>query len=139
MRRFIGFIILALVSSALSAQAPSFEEIVNSIERGQRLYQTHCANCHRRNGQGLGKSYPPLAQADYLLTDPDRAIRVIWFGLKGPIQVNGKTYDNVMAPIKLTEQEVMDVMNYVLHAWGNTGPLLDQARVRAALEAGEVN
>ena len=30
---------------------------------GQRLYTTHCANCHMDNGQGLRQLIPPLAGA----------------------------------------------------------------------------
>ena len=138
-KNFGLFLLVCLwLSSGLMAQTPSPEAIAASIERGQGVYQTHCQACHRRQGQGLGKKFPPLAQSDYLLTDPDRAVRVIWYGLAGPITVNGRAYDKAMAPVALTTQEVADVMNYVLHAWGNQGPLIDTVRVQAAVERGPV-
>lgn len=121
----------------LTAQSSTTQQLLASIERGQQLYQTHCANCHRRSGKGLGKKFPPLAQSDYLLSDPDRAIRVIWFGLEGSIEVNGQTYDEAMAAVTLTEQEVTDVMNYILHAWGNAGPIIEVERVKAAIDEDE--
>lgn len=138
MQRLILFLLFGLGAQMAYSQTPAADHILNSIERGQQLYQTHCANCHRRSGKGLGKNYPPLAQSDYLLADPDRAIRVVWFGLDGPIEVNGKTYDNAMAAVALSEQELADVMNYILHAWGNSGPLIDSARVKRAIEQGKV-
>ena len=37
----------------------------------------------------------------------------------GEIEVNGKVYNGVMAPMGLSDQEVADVMNYVMNNWGN--------------------
>jgi len=138
MRQLIFLLLMNLSSGTLIAQTISSQELLSSIAQGQQVYQTHCANCHRRSGKGLGKKYPPLAQSDYLLSDPDRAIRVIWFGLEGPIEVNGQTYDEAMAAVELTEQEVADVMNYILHAWGNGGPIVAPERVTSAIEQGPV-
>jgi nitrite reductase (NO-forming) len=112
--------------------------LISLIPLNVHIGEVHCSKCHRRSGRGRGKSFLPLAQSGYLLVDPDRAIRVIWFGLAGPITVNGQRYDAAMAPVSLTEQEVADVMNYVLHAWGNQGPLIDTTRVQAAVKAGPI-
>ena len=86
--------------------------LISLIPLNVHIGEVHCSKCHRRSGRGRGKSFLPLAQSGYLLVDPDRAIRVIWFGLAGPITVNGQRYDAAMAPVSLTEQEVADVMNY---------------------------
>ena len=40
------------------------------------------------------------------------------------ITVNGKTYDNVMPPMGLTNKEVADVTNYILNSWGNNSDTL---------------
>jgi mono/diheme cytochrome c family protein len=129
MKRFIPTWLLTFLLGGMSAQT-SPQALLTSVSRGQALYQAQCAACHRRSGQGLGKKFPPLAQSDYLLTDVDRAIKLVWTGLAGPIVVNGRGYDQVMAPIALSEGEMVDVMNYVLHAWGNDGPVIDSAWVR---------
>ena len=34
--------------------------------------------------------------------------------------VNGETYNAVMAPMGLEDEEIADVMNYVMNSWGNT-------------------
>jgi len=99
---------------------------------GEELYRTHCASCHRDHGRGFWRIYPPLARSDYLLSDVDRAIGIIYQGLEGPIEVNGKTYDREMAAVELADEEVVAVMNYVLHAWDNDGPTVDLARVQRA-------
>ncbi|MBT8255533.1 MAG: cytochrome c, partial [Bacteroidia bacterium] len=63
--------------------------------------------------------YPPLAGSDYLLKNREASIRAVKFGQQGPIVVNGTTYNAVMAPLGLENDEVADVMNYILYSWGN--------------------
>ncbi|MEM6522979.1 MAG: c-type cytochrome, partial [Bacteroidota bacterium] len=29
-------------------------------------YLQHCSSCHQKNGEGLARLYPPLADSDYL-------------------------------------------------------------------------
>ncbi len=99
-----------------------------SIERGEEIYVSNCAACHRKNGKGLFGT-PPLAESDYLLADTDRAIRIIRNGIEGDILVNGKAYKNAMLPVELTDEETADVMNYILNSWGNEGGTVTVERV----------
>ena len=39
--------------------------------------------------------------------------------MTGEVVVNGVTYNSVMTPMGLSDQEVADVMNYINNAWGN--------------------
>ena len=95
----------------------SFNE---SKARGAVIYQDFCVTCHLPTGEGVPEVYPPLANSDYLLTNKTASIRGIKFGQRGPMVVNGITYDNTMMPLGLEEQEIADVMNYILSSWGNT-------------------
>ena len=95
----------------------SFKE---SKARGAVIYQDFCVTCHLPTGEGVPEVYPPLANSDYLLTNKTESIRGIKFGQRGPMVVNGITYDNTMMPLGLEEQEIADVMNYILSSWGNT-------------------
>ena len=72
------------------------------------------------NGVGVVETFPPLENPDNVLKTPLKAIQAIKFGLQGPIEVNGVTYDNMMPEPGLDEQEVADVMNYILNSWGNS-------------------
>ena len=64
-------------------------------------------------GNGLGQLIPPLANSDYLLEDLARAVRIIKFGQKGPIEVNGKSYNQPMpANPQLTNQEIQMLLAY---------------------------
>lgn len=95
------------------------QDLKESMKRGKQVYMSMCVSCHLPNGKGMGKIYPPLANADYLLEKREESIRAVKYGLKGKIVVNGVTYNNMMAPLGLDDKEVADVMNYILNSWGN--------------------
>jgi mono/diheme cytochrome c family protein len=91
-----------------------------SIKRGEAVYIDFCKRCHMPNGKGVGTTYPPLAGSNWLEEKRKESIHSVKYGLNGEIQVNGKTYNNVMTPLGLSDDEVADVMNYVMNSWGNT-------------------
>lgn len=102
------------------------------LKAGQTVYTNYCISCHMSNGEGVPSVFPPLAKSDYLLEAPEHAIRAIKYGLQGEITVNGVTYDNYMAALGLSDQEVADVMNYILNSWGNeTDEIVTVEQVKA--------
>jgi len=90
-----------------------------SILDGEEIYQDFCLQCHLDNGKGVENAFPPLAKSDYLQNNIEASIRGIKYGLRGEITVNGNTYNGVMVNQGLDEEEVADVMNYILNSWGN--------------------
>lgn len=90
-----------------------------SILDGEEIYQDFCLQCHLDNGKGVENTFPPLAKSDYLQNNIEASIRGIKYGLRGEITVNGKTYNGVMVNQGLYEEEVADVINYILNSWGN--------------------
>ena len=115
----------------------SFQEVVDlnsSMMKGKAIYEGKgtCYICHQMTGLGLPPAFPPLANADYLLEDKDRAIRQTMYGAKEPITVNGATYPGgVMTVTPLTDEEVMHVVNYILNSWGNDGGTVTIEEVQA--------
>jgi mono/diheme cytochrome c family protein len=91
-----------------------------SIADGAGIYQDFCVQCHLDSGEGVSGVFPPLAASDYLLNNIDLSIKGIKYGLNGPIKVNGETYDVVMQNQGLEEEEIADVMNYILNSWNNS-------------------
>jgi mono/diheme cytochrome c family protein len=71
------------------------------------------------NGVGQDNLIPPLKSSDYLLNNINLSIAGLKYGLKGEIIVNGKVYDGYMAYQGLDNDEIADVMNYILNQWGN--------------------
>lgn len=118
------FICLLVLSSlfALDSNTNSYtsqDPLQESIERGSEIYTDFCMTCHLPNGEGVENTYPPLAKSDYLLKNREKSIRGIKYGQEGEMVVNGKTYNDVMAPLGLSDAEVADVMNYISNNWGN--------------------
>lgn len=86
--------------------------------QGQRLYNYHCSNCHMNNGEGLGKLYPPLAQADYFLDHQEELPCIIRYGIEGPIEVNGVLYNQAMAGIQdINAVEMANLINYMMRSF----------------------
>jgi nitrite reductase (NO-forming) len=104
-------------------QTPAIVAMTTEIqlEKGKRLFLQHCATCHQPEGQGLPQVFPPLARSDFLLADKARSIQIVLKGLSGPITVNGTSYDGVMPPVLLTDEQVAQVLTYVRNSWGNQG------------------
>jgi mono/diheme cytochrome c family protein len=101
-----------------------------SINRGKEIYAQLCVVCHQADGKGLAGAFPPLAGSDYLLETPDKAIHAVKYGLQGEIVVNGKTYNSIMTNQNLSDEEVADVMNYVMNTWGNSHEMITVERVK---------
>lgn len=92
-----------------------------SLERGLEIYTEYCIQCHLGKGEGVAKTFPPLANSNWLLPEMrTNAIRVVKYGQSGEIKVNGETYNSAMANLELYDDEVADVMNYIMNNWGNS-------------------
>ena len=90
-----------------------------SIARGKEIYSEFCIQCHMANGKGNASTFPPLDGSDWLKKKRTESMHAVKYGQKGEIVVNGKKYNAIMPPMGLSDQEVADVMNYVMHSWGN--------------------
>lgn len=90
---------------------------------GAQIYAKLCANCHAPDGRSLATLAPPLAgHAVRMLEAGGRShlIRIVLNGMSGPIEVGGRRYNDMMAPLRyLKDQQVADVLNHVLSSWGN--------------------
>ena len=90
---------------------------------GAQIYAKLCANCHAPDDRSLATLAPPLAgHAVRMLEAGGRShlIRIVLNGMSGPIEVGGRRYNDMMAPLRyLKDQQVADVLNHVLTSWGN--------------------
>ena len=80
------------------------EVAVADYSKGKEIYASKCQACHQENGEGVGETFP---------------------GLKGKacdlnVVLNGKEGTAMVAfKGQLSNEEVVDVVNYVNHAWDN--------------------
>ncbi|MBQ4822471.1 cytochrome c [Aquimarina sp. MMG016] len=95
-------------------------KLSESIAKGSEIYTDFCMQCHLPDGKGTPKVFPPLAGSDWLVDKRKESIHSIKYGLNGPIKVNGKPYNSAMTSLGLEDEEIADVMNYIMNSWGNT-------------------
>ena len=99
-------------------------------ERGQQVYAANCAACHQPQGQGIPGAFPPLAGHAAVVATVDGGreylIDVLLYGLQGPIEVEGQTYNGVMpAWGHLQDAEIADVLNFIVQLGGEDAGLPD--------------
>lgn len=79
---------------------------------------------------------PPLAGSPWVTGDENRIIKVVLHGLRGRLEVDGKTYDQEMpgfGPI-LSDADVASLLSFVRMRFGAPSPAVTPAsvsRVRA--------
>ncbi len=99
---------------------------------GQSVFKNTCVPCHQANGEGLPNVFPPLAASDYLNQSKERAISTVINGLQQPITVNGKSYNGIMLPQNLNDDQAAAVLTYVYSQWGNSGKVVTKEEVNKA-------
>ena len=118
MKLFFGFLSIATITQFLWLQQN--KPLKESIIRGNEIYNDFCVQCHLENGEGVAGIFPPLSNSDYLLNNVIESIYAIKYGMQGPITVNGELYDGIMVSQGLDNEEIADVMNYILNSWENS-------------------
>ena len=131
MKFFVAFYFLFIfnISLSLFTKKPLQESLLD----GQEIYEDFCAQCHLEDGKGVKGIYPPLAESDFL-KDINRTISSIKYGLKGPITVNGEKYNSIMVSQGLDDEEICDVVNYILNSWGNSTKQLITEEIVTSIE-----
>jgi len=134
---FLPFVLFSChLDNSIKDEKREFLEalIPGKYDAGLKVYDKSCVLCHQESGVGVEGAFPPLAQSDYLLEDKSRAIQIAANGMDGEIVVNGITYNSIMSPQGLSDEEVKDVVNYILNAWGNNGGEVTNEDVKKALK-----
>jgi mono/diheme cytochrome c family protein len=103
---------------------------------GKKVFMGTCITCHQADGKGQPGVYPPLAGSEWAQGDEQRVIRIVLHGLNGPITVESKDFNNVMAPLgeSLKDEQIANALSYVRSEWGNKAPEVQPetvAKVRA--------
>ncbi|WP_281268732.1 cytochrome D1 domain-containing protein [Wenzhouxiangella sediminis] len=129
----------AETSSSPSAQqdaevhaAEVAKSAAGDMAAGEKGYKTHCQACHQADGSGLPGAFPPLAGNDNIMGNAEYVIENVLAGRQGELTVNGVTYNGVMPAMSyLSDQDVADIVTYVLNSWGNDGATITADQVAA--------
>jgi mono/diheme cytochrome c family protein len=134
-KALLALLVLTSFSLSVSAQTKakaSAAAPAASIARGGVVYKLYCLSCHQADGSGVPNMNPPLTKTSYVTGDKTRLIKVVLNGFPTPVDIDGESYSNVMAPHAfLKDQEVADVLTYIRNSFGNKAPAITVAQVKA--------
>ncbi len=112
------------------------DEVTDNLNRGKLLtastvYTNNCSPCHQNDGKGDGNRFPPLEKSEWVNGDKVRLIDIVLNGLKGPIEVKGLQYNEVMPAQAsvLSDEQVAEVLTYIKSNFGNTPEVVTPAEV----------
>jgi cytochrome c oxidase cbb3-type subunit III len=98
-----------------------------AVKAGKAVFNTYCVQCHMREGQGNSvKGYPTLSDNDWLFGGSMEAIALtVTHGVRNATDPDARNVGLVMpawetdaAPVKLTGEEIGQVVEYVLQISG---------------------
>lgn len=129
-------------AGAANVPDPDPQTLDELMKIGQQKFAV-CANCHKPDGKGdRGQGVPPLDGSEWVAGDKAsaaRLARIVLYGLSGPMQVGGQTYNGVMPNQGnlMKDYEIAAVLTYVRNSWSNAAdkgkpPALTASVVRAA-------
>ncbi|RPD89020.1 cytochrome c [Neisseria weixii] len=120
----------ALAAEAEPAPATAAELSQDEqIKLGKAVYDSNCMACHGAEGKGVEGTFPPLEKSDYFAKDNTKLVHAVTKGVNGAIKVNGKDYNGVMPAVPLSDQDIANVVTYVLNSFGNNGGQVSAAEV----------
>jgi len=128
----------------IGGAAPKTDPLV----MGEHQFKSVCSTCHQPTGLGLPGTYPPLAGSEWVTGSPARVIRIVVYGLKGEIHVEGKSFSAAAMPIfgqqvtgsmyNWNDEKIAAVLTYVRHSWGNNAdPISPDAVTAVRKEVGD--
>ena len=94
-----------------------------SRDDGLEIFENNCSTCHGRDGKGIDKLAPPLYQSEYLEDRDSALVMIALYGLQGPVEVGGKTYEfaGVMPGLsensEYSDQEIAAVLSFIKNAF----------------------
>ena len=108
------------------------ERMKRKLASGLKIYNSKCIACHQSTGLGQEGQYPPLRNSRWVLGDAGIISKIVLKGLKGEIQVLGKTYGTAIPmppPPDLNDRAIADVVTYVRQAWDNNASEVTEEQV----------
>ena len=102
------------------------------MQRGARVYETHCARCHGDDGRGRAGAYVPLAGSRALRHEPPANLVQVVLGGAFPASTAANPRPFGMPPfaVVLNDEEVAAVLSYIRNAWGQPAPAVQALDVQ---------
>jgi mono/diheme cytochrome c family protein len=114
------------------------------MRQGEAVWQDTCSACHRMDGRGVPRFFPPLqGDPNVQQSDPTTVLHFILAGTRRvptaqvPTPLGMPAYD-----WKLSDDQVAAVATYLRNSWGNAAPAVstrDVAELRRQLRTDQVH
>lgn len=110
---------IALVAAGLFLVGCS-DEPKAPLQPGEAEYVRYCSTCHSSDGLGRPPTFPPLAGSEWLELGPEAVSLVVLLGLRGEIEVAGRTYRGYMPTMRqLDDSEITLILDYIDQQWAD--------------------
>lgn len=119
----------------------NMKDLDAAYPRGAVVFKSICQTCHGVDGNGIRALAPPLNKSDWVTGSKDRLIPLVLYGLTGPIQVSGVTYQSPeingdMPGIgnnpDLKDEDIAQILTYIRKAWNNKADAISAKDVAAS-------
>ena len=109
--------------------------VIDPLVLGKNVYGQVCVTCHQPTGLGLPPAFPPLVGSEWVAGSEERLIRILLYGLQGPIKVKGTEFNGVMPAVgpgsgyNLSPAKVAAALTFVRKEWAGIAVPVSAAKV----------
>ena len=113
-------------------------DVSKEYPKGASLFRSICQTCHSADGNGINGLAPPLNKSDWVTGDKSRLIKVLLYGLNGPITIGTKVYKSpeisgempgLASNSNFSDEDIAQVANYIRNSWSNKGDKISNETV----------
>jgi mono/diheme cytochrome c family protein len=121
----------ALPQAPAAPASPVSPPTAEVAQRGARVYEQHCAQCHGEQGRGIRGAYPPLAgNRAVTLEATANLVQVVLAGGYPPAtRGNPRPFGMPPYVTVLSDADVAAVLTHIRTAWGNQAAPVSELEV----------
>jgi len=144
LNRYAGHYSPAIFNETAKPSSGEAAVKIDPVAMGKSAFNAVCITCHQATGQGVPGIYPPLAGSEWVNGPSGRVIRIVLYGLKGDVHVEGHDFNAAAMPVfgqvsgsayNWSDEKIAAVLTYVRQEWGNKSGPISADDVSAARKA----
>ncbi|MFI5132174.1 MAG: c-type cytochrome [Chitinophagales bacterium] len=106
-----------------------------TMESGQKVYQTYCQSCHMESGGGVPNMNASLIGSKYIAGDKNKLISIVLHGSAEFANEHERRYQNLMPPLpNLSDKEIADVLTFTRNSFTNKASAVGPEEVKHVRE-----
>ena len=136
--RAMAVFLKALPQTARPPPTDAGAAMPSVAERGARIYEHHCSQCHGDQGQGVSGAYPALAgNRAVLMHESANLVQMVLNGGFAPATAgNPRPFGMPPYLLILSDADVAAVLTHLRTSWGNRAPLVSEFEVSRQRSSG---